>query len=74
MSEILEITQLSNGDIVLRDPEARDEPIVSIRFSSEVRDMLGPDMVGIAEAMIEAATDYMGAEVEVEGDVPETIH
>lgn len=79
MSIFLEITQLDNGDIVLR--EARDEddditeskasetlvmkqtakePLVRIRFSNEVKDMLGSDVVGVAEAMIDAATDYLG--------------
>lgn len=85
MSIFLEITQLDNGDIVLR--EARDEdddtadsgssaavvlkgtakePLVRIRFSNEVKDMLGGDVVGVAEAMIDAATDYLGG---IEGEV-----
>ena len=104
MSIFLEITQLENGDIVLReaDDEAAEkleageqeqgligatsadqresdqkdisrparhgstarvrEPLVRISFSEEVRDMLGDDMVGVAEAMIDAATDYLGGE------------
>lgn len=55
----LEITRLANGDIVLRDPEDGWEPLVRIRFSREVRDMLGEDVVLVAEAMIEAATDHI---------------
>ena len=96
MSIFLEITQLENGDIVLREAEddrpevkaitvsstdtvrtepqhgstaAARDPLVRISFSNEVRDMLGGDLVGVAEAMIDAATDYLGGEsVEVEGD------
>ncbi|MEJ2087463.1 MAG: hypothetical protein P8Y69_03095 [Gammaproteobacteria bacterium] len=84
MSIFLEITQLENGDIVLREADEDDgvdgdtptgmtprtgelrgeplvrEPLVRIRFSNEVREVLGPDLVGVAEAMIDAATDYLG--------------
>ncbi len=97
MSIFLEITQLENGDIVLREAEdektqpgamavnavdaaaraepqhgstaAARDPLVRISFSDEVRDMLGGDLVGVAEAMIDAATDYLGGEtVEVDGE------
>ena len=44
MSTVLEITQLNNGDIVLREAEDEGEPLVCIRFSDEVRDMLGDDL------------------------------
>jgi len=61
MSTLLEITELANGDVVLReaDTEAAEEPLVRIRFSNEVRDMLGRDLVGVAEAMIDAATEFL---------------
>ncbi len=113
MSIFLEITQLENGDIVLReadedtaeqlqgldsgqrltaangtDGDQKDsalssslgraehgstararEPLVRISFSDEVRDMLGSELVGVAEAMIDAATDYLGGEtVEVDAE------
>ena len=108
MSIFLEITQLENGDIVLREAddemaqelegieaeqnvvgagqgtaEQKDhsltarhgstarssEPLVRISFSPEVRDMLGGDLVGVAEAMIDAATDYLGGEtIEVDAE------
>ena len=116
MSIFLEITQLENGDIVLREAdeetaeqldglesqqeirsgeqpatERKDtshaltnrgpaeakhgttarsrEPLVRISFSHEVRDMLGGDLVGVAEAMIDAATDYLGGEtIEMDAD------
>ena len=92
MSIFLEITQLENGDIVLREAEDDNEdqtdrsrlrrgaekhgstakrlqPLVRISFSDEVRDMLGGDLVGVAEAMIDAATDCLGGEtLEVEAE------
>ena len=107
MSIFLEITQLENGDIVLREAEEESveqlgtdqkdtatgpaeysvsntpspgeaqhgstarsrDPLVRISFSDEVRDMLGDDLVGVAEAMIDAATDYLGGEsIEVDGE------
>ncbi len=74
MSRILEITQLDNGDIVLREDEDVD-PLISLRFSDEVREMLGQDLIGVAEAMIDAATDFLSGEAVVEeeatGDEPE---
>lgn len=85
MSTLLEITELANGDVVLReaDTETRlgNEPLVRIRFSDEVRDMLGKDVVSVAEAMIDAATEYLEGEAEEieeeafeEEDVPPTVH
>lgn len=80
MSTLLEITELANGDVVLREADceadADHEPLVRIRFSGEVRDMLGKDLVNVAEAMIDAATEYLEAEpVEPEGSEPApTIH
>lgn len=96
MSIYLEITQLENGDIVLRESEdqsagapAREahevadsaglsdrEPLVRISFSAEVKDMLGNELVDVAEAMIDAATDFLGGDViEVEeARSPPVIH
>lgn len=44
--------------------ESQEPPLVSIRFSPEVRDMLGDDTLGVAEAMIEAATAYISDEAD----------
>ena len=54
--------RLPNGDIVLRDAEDGREPLVRIRFSREVQDMLGEDLLSVAEAMIEAATDHIAGD------------
>ena len=94
MSIFLEITELENGDIVLREARGPDqadspdplvtslavrEPLVRIRFSSEVKDMLGDELVGVAEAMIDAATEFLGSDTieleEVEADrAPPVVH
>ncbi len=78
MSRILEITQLDNGDIVLRENEDDLEPLISLRFSDEVREMLGQDLLGVAEAMIDAATDFLSTEPpeedRPEADAPPVIH
>jgi hypothetical protein len=82
MTTLLEITELANGDVVLREADteadASSEPLVRIRFSGEVRDMLGRDVVSVAEAMIDAATDYLEGEPEVvedpSDDLPPTVH
>jgi hypothetical protein len=83
MSTLLEITELANGDVVLReaDTESNDqtEPLVRIRFSGEVRDMLGKDLVSVAEAMIDAATEFLESDAEevddlVDDDTPPIIH
>lgn len=82
MTTLLEITELANGDVVLREAdtetESHNEPLVRIRFSGEVRDMLGKDLVSVAEAMIDAATEYLEAEPEEleerPDETPPTVH
>jgi hypothetical protein len=82
MTTLLEITELANGDVVLREAdteaESHNEPLVRIRFSGEVRDMLGKDLVSVAEAMIDAATEYLEADAddaeERVDDIPPTVH
>ena len=71
MSTVLEIMQLDNGDIVLREADTQREPLVSIRFSDEVKDMLGQDLVGVAEAMIDAATDFLSVPDDEPAEYPE---
>jgi hypothetical protein len=61
---VFEICRLPNGDVVLRDADEGGEPLVRIRFSRELQDMLGEDVVPVAEAMIEAATDQIAGDVE----------
>lgn len=82
MTTLLEITELANGDVVLREAdteaESHSEPLVRIRFSGEVRDMLGKDLVSVAEAMIDAATEYLEADTDepeqAQDETPPTVH
>jgi len=69
MTRLLEITQLEDGEIVLKETDDESEPLIRLRFSEEVREMLGEDLVGVAEAMIDAATDFLSAEADVEESV-----
>jgi len=71
MSHQLEITELENGDVVLREASASDsdEPLLRISFSDDLRDMLGGDLVSVAEAMIDAATDYLIVEPDLGSDI-----
>ena len=57
-----ESTAFELADVKLSGRTVRREPLVRIRFSHEVRDLLGNDLVGVAEAMIDAATDYLDGE------------
>ena len=61
---VFEITQLVDGDVVLREADDEGEPLVRIRFSAEVKDMLGDDTVVVAEAMIDAAAAFLEADPE----------
>ncbi|HEY5681987.1 MAG TPA: hypothetical protein VIS55_18100 [Pseudomonadales bacterium] len=61
---VFEITQLVDGDVVLREADDEGEPLVRIRFSAEVKDMLGDDAVVVAEAMIDAAAAFLEADPE----------
>lgn len=74
---MLEIVQLSNGDIVLRDPDHGAEPLLRIQFSREVRTMLGADAMQVAKLMIEAAASQMSEAVEANDPsaaTPDIVH
>jgi hypothetical protein len=74
---MLEIVQLSNGDIVLRDPDLGAEPLLRIQFSREVRTLLGAGAMQVAKLMIEAAASQM-SEVVAANDAstaaPDIVH
>ena len=80
-SSLLEIIELSNGDIVLQRADGEGEPLINIRFSSESKTYM-PDMqLEIAKAMIQAgvqAFSELAAEkaaiVESEEEVDRTLH
>lgn len=62
----LEIVQLANGDVILQRPTPEgiaptdDDALMRMRFSPEMLDVLGDDLLEVAEAMVEAAADALG--------------
>lgn len=69
MSSLLEIVELSSGEIVLRRIDGVGEPLVKIKFSDEVRVLLSEFSLEIGKAMVGAGVQAVG---EVYGHVLET--
>ena len=69
MSSLLEIVELSSGEIVLRRADGVGEPLVKIKFSDEVRVLLSEYSLEIGKAMVGAGVQAVG---EVYGHVLET--
>ena len=57
MSNYLELTQLSDGTIVLRRSDDHDNPIVKIEFSNESKDFLDGEELAGAKEMIRAGIE-----------------
>ncbi len=61
----IELVQLENGDIALRRSDAPDKPMVTIRISDEVQDLLPNDKIDIAQSMVEAGIErYRDIQIE----------
>lgn len=62
---MLELVQLDSGEIVLRpsavegESEQKEDPLVKIEFSQQVKDMLGDDLQGIGQHMIHSAIQLL---------------
>lgn len=54
---IIELIQLENGDLALRNSDEPEENLMTIRFSSSVKEMLQFDQMEVARAMVEAGMD-----------------
>ncbi|MCL6247499.1 MULTISPECIES: hypothetical protein [Acinetobacter] len=52
---ILELVQLEGGELALRNAGSEKEPLVTIQFNEELRNILGDQMNVIAQQMIQAA-------------------
>jgi len=59
----LELVQQDDGEVILREGEDQDDldggakdPLVRIKFSPAILEMLDADAISLAEVMIEAAT------------------
>lgn len=80
VAAFLEILETEEGEVVLRRTDAspgNSEPLVAIRFSAEVRALLGDNLSQIANAMIGAGvqmTTQLQAGVTVVDDEPRLLH
>lgn len=61
----IELVQLANGDIALRHTDNPDEPLVIIKISDKVDDLMPMDKIDIAQSMVEAGIErYRDIQVE----------
>lgn len=51
----LELVQLENGDLALRNAASTKAPLVIIQFNEEVRTLLGENTALVAQQMVQAA-------------------
>ena len=52
---VLELVQLSDGELVLRPSGSDNEPLVTIKFSDQVQTMLGDNAQALGQHMVQAA-------------------
>ncbi|EPF80384.1 hypothetical protein [Acinetobacter rudis] len=52
---ILELVQLEGGELALRNAGSEKEPLITIQFNAEVKQMLGEQTTVLAQHMIQAA-------------------
>ncbi|WP_445116607.1 hypothetical protein [Acinetobacter sp. WZC-1] len=52
---ILELVQLENGELALRNSGSEQEPLVTIQFNEEIKALLGDQTPVIAQHMVQAA-------------------
>jgi hypothetical protein len=61
----IELVQLANGDIALRNSDNPEEPLVVITISDQVADLMPMDKIDIAQSMVEAGMErYRDIQVE----------
>lgn len=60
MASLLEIVELSSGEIVLRRADGVGEPLVKIKFSDEVRVLLSEFSLDVGKAMVGAGVQAVG--------------
>lgn len=61
----IELVQLANGDIALRHSDNPEEPLVVIKISDKVDDLMPMDKIDIAQSMVEAGIErYRDIQVE----------
>lgn len=76
---VLEIIELENGELAIRNADSDDEPMIKVNFSEELRDKLSGECLDVARVMLTAGIQMVaetGLELnETEEPEPEpTIH
>ncbi|MEO0367163.1 MAG: hypothetical protein AAF197_00095 [Pseudomonadota bacterium] len=56
----VELVQMENGDIALRRSDLQEHPMVIIKFSDVSLNLISPDKLEIARAMVEAGIQRFG--------------
>jgi len=79
MSDLYEIVETADGEIILRRAgDDDDSPLVSISFSEEALYFLDQQKFSVAKAMIEAgleaASDSSGESLTDDGEKPDILH
>lgn len=54
---VLELVQLENGELALRNAGSENAPLVTIQFNDEVKKLLGENTPVVAQNMIQAALE-----------------
>ncbi|ESK38251.1 hypothetical protein P256_01782 [Acinetobacter nectaris CIP 110549] len=52
---VLELVQLESGELALRNAQSEEEPLVTIQFNDEIKQLLGETTNTVAQNMIQAA-------------------
>ena len=63
MNNYLELAQLSDGTIVLRRSDDKENPLVKIKFSGESKQILPGQQLHIAKEMIRAGIESISGNV-----------
>ena len=68
-TSLLEIVELTNGEVVLRRADGTGEPLLNIRFSAEARVYLPDGRLEVAKAMIHAGIQAVAAMTGAEAEL-----
>lgn len=78
MSDLYEIVEIAEGEIVLRRADEEGEPLISISLSDEALYFLNKNRFNVAKAMIEAGLEAANFDEEDEDsmcpDLSDTLH
>jgi hypothetical protein len=66
-SSVLEILELANGEVILKQADQEGEPLVSIVFSEDSRGLIGDACLEVAKAMIKAGIEEAAAIADEKG-------